>query len=247
MPAALQWTLVAADGPSAETFAQRAKEAYVASKERFKANPEDKDAALQMAIKSFDWAGYQSDDKVQARIAEEGIAASRKLLELEPKSAAGHYYHGMNQGRLAQTKTLGALKLVDAMEAEFKRARELDENYSFAGPDRNLGLLYRDAPGWPASIGSRSKARHHLQRAVILAPNYPENRLNLIEAYLEWGETENAQREISALNKIWDKARQELTGEKWEPDWADWEKRRKEISDRDNKPPPQLHIQRGAK
>jgi hypothetical protein len=71
------------------------------------------------------------------------------------------------------------------MEREFSLARKLDEHFADAGPDHNLGLLYRDAPAL-GSIGSRAKARQHLQRAVELAPQYPEKRLNLIEAYLKW-------------------------------------------------------------
>ena len=65
----------------------------------------------------------------------------------------------MNLGQLARTELLGALKLVKEMEREFKTAADLDKQFDYAGPERCLGLLYRDAPGWPASIGSRRKAR----------------------------------------------------------------------------------------
>src|SRR5204863_9133981 len=98
-----------------------------------------------------------------------------------------HYYLGMNLAQLAQTKMLGALKIVTQMEREFSIVRDLDEEFDQAGADRNLGLLYRDAPAI-GSIGSRGKARQHLEHAVKLAPPSPENRLNLIETYLKWGE-----------------------------------------------------------
>jgi hypothetical protein len=49
------------------------------------------------------------------------------------------------------------------MEAEFKLARELDESFDYAGPDRNLGRLYFMAPSI-ASVGSRAKARAHFAR-----------------------------------------------------------------------------------
>jgi len=95
-----------------------------------------------------------------------------------------------------------------------------------AGPDRNLGLLYRDAPGWPASIGNRAKARQHLQQAVILTPGFPENLLNLIEAELGWDETSKALRDLKTLDELWPKAQKEYIGEEWELSWADWIKRR---------------------
>lgn len=228
-----------------DLFAERAQEAYQVTSKEFRTNKNDPEIALKFARACFHWASHLSNNDAKADIAKDGIVASRRVLELQTNSAAGHYYLGMNLGRLAQTKTLGALKLVDEMEDEFQTARDLDPNYSFAGPDRNLGLLYRDAPGWPASIGSKSKARRHLQRAVILAPDYPENRLNLIETYQEWGDKEAAEREIKALEELWDRARKKLTGEKWESDWADWENRLKQVKQRAGKTPPRLHSQRG--
>ncbi len=132
----------------------------------------------------------------------------------------------MNLGQLARTKSLGALKLVGEMEREFLSARGLDDQFDYAGPDRNLGLLYRDAPVI-GSVGSRSKARKHLQRAVEVAPAYPENRLNLIEACLKWGDRPGASRELKALEEAWPRARRELAGQNYTDSWADWEARLK--------------------
>ena len=100
----------------------------------------------------------------------------------------------------------------------------LDEKYDFAGADRNLGLLYRDAPNL-GSIGSRSRAHKHLERCVELAPDYPENRLDMIESLLKWSDRVGAKRELNALEELWPKARNTLTGEKWASSWADWKRR----------------------
>ena len=72
------------------------------------------------------------------------------------------------------------------------------------------------------SIGSRTKARQHFRRALELSPEFPENRLVLIEANLGWGETSAACREIVALEKDWSEARSRFSGANWEPTWADW-------------------------
>jgi hypothetical protein len=130
----------------------------------------------------------------------------------------------MNLGQLARTKTLGALRIVDEMEREFKTAGELDEHFDYAGPDRNLGLLYLEAPSI-GSIGSRTKARHHLRRAAELAPDYPENRLNLIEALLRWSDRASARRELQALETLWPRARAALAGDDWTKSWKEWEQR----------------------
>jgi tetratricopeptide (TPR) repeat protein len=207
----------------------------VAAQKRFLADPTNAVAALEFARACFDRAEYPTNDTQRANLAEQGIAVCRQLLARQTKSAPTHYYLGMNLGQLARTKKLSALRIVDEMEREFKAARQMDEHLDFAGPDRNLGLLYFEAPAF-ASVGSRSKARHHLQRAVELAPDYPENRLNLAEAYLKWGDNKGATRELMALEKLWPITKTNLTGEDWAGSWYSWERKlkwtRKTIEDR---------------
>jgi hypothetical protein len=190
------------------------------------AAPTNAEAAWQFGRACFDWAEFATNNTQRAEIAEQGIAACRRLIAREPQSAPAHYYLAMNLGQLARTKNLGALKIVDEMEREFKTARNMDERFDYAGPDRNLGLLYFEAPVI-ASIGSRSKARQHLQRAVEVAPEYPENRLNLIEACLKWSDRNGARRELKALEALWPAARANLVGEAWAMSWVDWEARLK--------------------
>ena len=90
-------------------------------------------------------------------------------------------------------------------------------------------MLYFQAPGWPASIGSRSKARQHLERSVELAPDYPENHLCLLEAYLKWDDRKNVQRELKIVEELLPKARTNYPGVAWAQSWADWDKRWKKI------------------
>ena len=168
----------------------------------------------------------------RAEIAELGITAGRQAVTRDAKLAAGHYYLAMNLGQLARTKQLGALKIVEEMEREFKAACNLDPGFDFAGPERGLGLLYLDAPGWPMSIGNRNKARLHLQKAVDLSPDFPDNRLNLLEAYLKWGEKQIVQSQLKAVEKALVTARKKLTGEAWTTSWEDWDRRWERIKSR---------------
>jgi len=112
------------------------------------------------------------------------------------------------------------------MEREFKMAGELDPRFDYAGPERNLGLLYRDAPGWPASIGNKRTAHYYSEQAVKLVPDYPANHLNIVESYLLWDERDDAKRELKVLDAIWPAARTNLTGEAWAASWDDWSTRR---------------------
>lgn len=206
-------------------FAIRAEKIYQTEKKRFQAEPTNCVAGWQFARACFDWGEFAAASQ-RPGLAEEGIAACRQVTLRQPTLAAGHYYLALNLGRLADTKrNLAALRMVDEMEAAFKLTASLDPKFDFAGPDRGLGLLHLTAPGWPVSVGSKSKARTHLQRAVELAPDYPENRLNLIEALLKWSDRKNLPREVSLYVAALPEARKKFSGVDWAASWADWDKR----------------------
>ena len=198
---------------------------------RYKHDTNNVEAAWQFARACFDLAEFKTKNAERADIAQHGIAAAKLAVSRASNSAPAHYYLGMNIAQLARTKSLGALKLVGQMEHEFTIALNLDEKIDQAGPDRNLGLLYRDAPSI-GSIGSRPKARQHLQNAVKVAPDSPENRLNLIEAYLKWGERASAQKELKSLEELWPKARTIFADEIWGSTWPDWEAQLKKLKEK---------------
>lgn len=196
----------------------------------YQEQPTNSVAAWQTGRACFEWSATLKDSKEKEKIITQGIAACRKSVALDPKSAAGHYYLAITLGKLADIKrNLAAYTMVKEVEREFHKARELDERFNNAGPDRSLGLLYHQAPGWPMSIGHQAKARKHLERAAILSPGYPENRLQLAEAYSDWQEKKPLTRELRALEKLWPVAKTNLTGVEWEESWADWEKRRDKL------------------
>jgi hypothetical protein len=192
----------------------------------FRSDAKNPTNAWQYARAAFDFAEYSTNNLQRADLARQGIAACRALIAREPKIAAGHYYLAMNLGQLARTQFLGALRLVREMEREFQAAAALDPRLDHAGPERNLGMLYREAPGWPVSIGSQHKSRPHAEKAVQLVPEFPENHLNLIESYLIWGEPDAAKKQLSALDLTWPAARTNLVGAKWTQSWDNWTQRR---------------------
>jgi tetratricopeptide (TPR) repeat protein len=202
-----------------------AEQAYDEAKSHYQTNSADADTAWQFARACFDLADLSDKDSERGKFGREGVEACRQLLKSDPKVAAAHYYLGMNLGQVAQTKSLGALPLVRQMEKEWQAALELDKHVDFAGPDRNLGLLYRDTPGFPLSIGDRDKAVEHMTRAVELSPDYPENYLNLIESQIKWRQMAAAAQEDEALRKILPAARKQLTGPHWKGPWEDWQAR----------------------
>jgi hypothetical protein len=218
--------LLSAGEDQKKIFAARAEMEFQRAKKQYQADTNNSTNAWQFARTCYDFADFATADSERADIANQGIAACRPLIVREPKIAAGHYYLAMDLGQLARTELLGALKIVREMEREFKTAAELDAQFDFAGPERNLGLLYRDAPGWPASIGSKRKARTYLEQAVKLAPDDPENHLNLAESFLQWHDADAAKKELDALDSLWPDAQKKFSGEAWEQNWSDWTTRR---------------------
>ncbi len=214
-----------ADPTTNALFAARAGKIFQQAKLEFQAQPDNSSNAWLLARASYNFADFSKNDSMRADLANQGIAATRQLILREPKSAAAHYYLAMNLGQLARTELLGALSLVKEMEREFKTAATLNEKLDFAGPVRNLGLLYLQAPSI-GSIGSDRKAHVYLQRAVKLAPEFPENHLNLAEAFLGWREADHAKSELAALDKMWSAAQANFAGQAWEVEWDDWTTRR---------------------
>jgi len=213
-------------GSSAETqaaarFHSSYKEAYA----RWQAQSTNAGLAWQFSRAAFDWAELATNDSQRAELAEQGIAAGRQAILVNAKSAPGHLYLALNFGQLARTKLLGALKLVEEMEESFKKSIELDPKFDYAGAHRSLGILYRDAPGWPTSIGSRSKARLHLRQAVELCPEYPGNQIAYMESLLKWGDKKTIQTEVKAVEDSLAAARTQFSGDRWVLDWVAWNQR----------------------
>ena len=223
-----------ADEVTNKIFAARAGAEFHRTLVEFQSSTNAPAVALKFARVCFDYADFATNDTERAAFARQGIAACRQLIAHEPESAPAHYYLAMNLGQLARTETAGALKSVREIEREFKTAAERNEHFDYAGSERGLGLLYRDAPGWPMSIGSRHKARQWLERAAKLAPDDPENHLNLVESYLQWHDPTDARRELEALDKLWPGAQTNLAGEAWERSWDDWSTRRDTVRKRLN-------------
>jgi len=212
-------------------YAVRAGTLFERARKSYLADTNSAAAARELARASFDLAELATNETQRAEAARCGIDAGRRLIAREPKSAPGHYYLAMNLGELAQAEapSLAAYKLVHEVEREFKAAAELDERFDYAGPVRNLGALYFQAPGWPLSVGNNRKARERFERAAALAPEYPENQLYLAEAQLKWRQLDSLKVTLNKLEAIWPAARTNFSGEAWERSWTDWNARRETL------------------
>lgn len=210
-------------------FADSAQIKLINARKKFQADTNNIAAAWALGEACF-WRGeFAAKDEERAALAEEGIVICRALTIRAPTVPEGHYYLAMNLGQLARTKWFDALGIVKQLERGLELASGMNPRLDHAGPDRCLGLLYRDAPGWPISLGSKAKARPHLLRAVELAPDFPENHLVLLETWVMWREKKALQRDLNTLAELLPKARQQFRGEEWAAYWDDWDRRWEEV------------------
>lgn len=207
-----------------QQYESRYQAAYEKARTNWVSNPSDVESAWVFSRATFDLAEFATNKAQRANLAREGIEAARAAVAKDDQCAPAHYYLAMNLGQQARTELLGALRLVSTMEKEFKRVVELDPKFDFAGAERNLGILYREAPGWPASIGSKSKARTYLKKAVELSPEYPANQLELLQSYVDWKETKTAEKILSDVESTLAAARSTFSGVAWEWSWDEWQK-----------------------
>ena len=202
-----------------------AAEALAEARRQVAAAPTNLVHLVTLARLAFEATSFATNSGAKARLAEEGIATARTGLQLHPQAAGLEYYLGLNLGQLASTRGMSALKLVREMETHLLAARALEPGIGDAGPDRSLGYLYLNAPGWPLSVGSNDKARRHFEQALRLAPHRPEHPLAFAEACLRWKKRDEARRHLAAAEATLPKARELYPAPDWTADWADWNSR----------------------
>jgi hypothetical protein len=220
-----------AAGGTEAVYRERAAQAYREAREQYHGGTNDVESAWRFGRATFDLAEAAHNRTEREVLAEEGILACRIAIAQEPELAPAHYYLALNLGQLARVRLLKGLRLVSEMERVFRRARELDPRFDHGGPDRGLGLLYRQAPGWPISVGDKVKGRRHLEQAVKRSPEYPGNRISLIEALWEDKQRRAFLREVRTFKEMLPDVRERFSGKAWEWSWHEWEQRWRTIEE----------------
>ena len=141
----------------------------------------------------------ESDGATRLADAKRGRRLAEVALKTYPQSGGVHYLAAYLTALEAQNDRVRGLDLVPIIEREALAAAELNPGVDHGGPDRMLGELYLRAPGLPMSVGDSAKAVVHYRRARDQDPNYPENRLGLVEALMAEDELKAACDELREL------------------------------------------------
>ncbi len=122
---------------------------------------------------------------------ERGLELIEKAEELDDQSADIYYWKASLTGMRGQTRgVLQSLFMVSPMKEALERTIELDPDYDSAY--FVLGILYREVPGWPLSIGDDKKSVEYLEKALSYRPDDLEWKYELALSLIEKKERERA-------------------------------------------------------
>ncbi len=206
-------TLLALPGPAQEgkTLIEEGDELYEGRADLSKASEalekyraayvskEDAYGAAWRIARAHYWLGDHTPDKTEKkRLFEQGIYYAKKAVEIEAEKPDGHYWLGICYGVYGEAKgVLKSLSLVKPIKEAMNKVLELDPGYDDGGPDRVLGRVYHELPGFAG--GSKKKSLEHLLRSKELGPRVGLTRIYLADTYLSLDEVEKAREELESV------------------------------------------------
>lgn len=124
-----------------------------------------------------------------------GVYYAEKAVELEPEKPDGHYWLGVNHGKVGETRgVLKSLSLVKPIKNAMNKVIELERSYEDGGPDRVLGRVFFKLPGFAG--GDKKKSLEHLLKSKEYGPEDAVTRIYLAETYLALKEKDKAKEEL---------------------------------------------------
>lgn len=144
--------------------------------------------------------GDMAPEPQRADYYDQGLTYAERLLQEQPRGAAGHYWKAMNLcGQAEIGGRLQGFRLLPQIITELQQTLALEETYDQAGAHRVLGRIYFEAPGRPFSVGDLEKSLRHLTAAARLAPDNSTNHLYLAETLLKMDHKPQARQELEKV------------------------------------------------
>jgi hypothetical protein len=165
--------------------------------ERLETNPRDFESAWKLARARY-WLGGHAPQSERKTFFEQGIAAGRIAVGIEPKRPEGHFWIAANMGALAESFGLRqGLKYRGDIKSELLTVLKLDPAFQHGSADRALGRWYFKVPGLFG--GSKTKSEEHLRRSLTYAPNSTASHFFLAETLLDAGRREEGLAELQRV------------------------------------------------
>ena len=162
------------------SIARQAAEIWQA---RLQQNPRDFESAWKLARAGY-WLGTHAPEGERRASLEQGIAAGRKAVALEPNRPEGHFWIAANMGALAESFGLRqGIKYRGEIKDELLTVLRLDPAFQQGSADRALGRWYFKVPGLFG--GSNRKSEEHLRRSLTYDPSDAASLYFLAETLID--------------------------------------------------------------
>jgi len=175
--------------------ARRAADLWRASSE--KNSPDAFDASWKLARACY-WLGGHAAESQRRSVYEEGIAAGRRAIALQPSRPEGHFWTAANMGAMAESFGLRqGIKYRKQVKDELETVLRLDPAFMQGSADRALGRWYFRVPRLFG--GSDKESEAHLRASLKYNPNSTASHLFLAELYVDDGRKADARTELQAV------------------------------------------------
>jgi hypothetical protein len=144
------------------------------------------------------WLGGHVPASEQRAIYEEGIAAGRRAIALQPNRPEGHFWVAANMGAMAESFGVRqGIKYRKPVKEELETVLRIDPGFMQGSADRALGRWYFKVPGLFG--GSDKQSETHLRASLKYHPTSTASHFFLAELYLDDNRKAEARKELQAV------------------------------------------------
>jgi tetratricopeptide (TPR) repeat protein len=166
---------------------------------RVKQNPKDFESAWKAARARY-WLGSHAPEGERRAFLDQGIAAARAAVAVEPNKPEGHFWLAANMGTLAESFGLRqGIKYRGEIKDELLTVLRLDPAFQQGSADRALGRWYYKVPGLFG--GSDKKSEEHLRQSLTYNPNSAASLFFLADTLTDEGKKDEARQVLDRLFK----------------------------------------------
>jgi hypothetical protein len=155
------------------------------------------DASWKLARADY-WLGGHVPQSESRATYEEGIAAGRRAIALQPNRPEGHFWVAANMGAMAESFGVRqGIKYRKPVKEELEAVLRIDPTFMQGSADRALGRWYFKVPGLFG--GSDKESEAHLRASLKYHPTSTASHFFLAELFLDNGRKAEARTELQAV------------------------------------------------
>ena len=173
------------------------REGIVSLRQAVTIDPGNYDASWQLAKFNYYLATHTDNNDERKKAFDEGIAAGKEAIALQPGKPDGHFWLGAVYGAAAERSILEGLASVNDIRHEMETVLQIDEGYQYGSAYMVLGLVYLNEPG--IAGGDPNKAVELMEKGLRFGEGNAFLHLHLAEAYLKAGRPADARRQIDTI------------------------------------------------